>query len=228
MKQSKSDKKQYILELHTRLKQSYGSHQKHPSEPTGAIVLGILSANTNDNNRDRAFAQLIKQYPNEKTRWQDVANSKQDELAQIIRPAGMSMIRAERVINTLNGLKTQFGEYSAQAFLDMEPQKAFEELQKFKGIGGKTAAVFLVFNSDKEIPFFPVDTHIHRLAHRMGIFPKKYNVEKIQKLFTELVPSSIVLDFHVNLILLGRNICKARKVYCDKCPVENICPQNLT
>ncbi len=220
--------KNNIAEIHDRLVAEFGHHQKQTDEdPTGALVLGILSANTNDNNRDRAYAQLIEHYKGSDNIWAEIAKEKQEKLARIIRPAGMSMIRAQRIKDALEKLKADFGEYTAQPLLEMEPQEAFDRMVEFNGIGGKTAAVFLVFHSERDVPFFPVDTHIDRVSKRLGLFPKKYSPAKVQEGFTGKIDPEIVLDFHVNLILLGRNICTARKALCEKCPLEDICPQKI-
>ncbi len=220
--------KSRIAEIHRRLLDKFGHHRKQTDEdPTGALVLGILSANTNDINRDRAYAQLVAHYDNEKTRWSDVAAEKTEKLAAIIRPAGMSMIRAERIKDALEKLRRDFGDYIAQPLLEMEPQKAFDKLVQLNGIGGKTAAVFLVFHSEQDVPFFPVDTHIDRVSKRLGLFPKKYGHAKIQEGFTDNISPEKVLDFHVNIILLGRNICTARKAMCDDCPLNDICPKKI-
>jgi endonuclease-3 len=97
-----------------------------------------------------------------------------------------------------------------------------------KRIGAKTAAVFLMFNYQRgTIRHFPVDTHIFRVSLRLGIINPKTNREKLQKLFSESVPTELIFRLHVNFIELGRNLCKSNSPLCPECPLSSICPKNF-
>lgn len=221
----KKDTANFLTILDSRLSERFGVPTTKPeADPTGALVRGILSANTNDINRDRAFDRIIKTYPEEASRWQTVLDIETKKLAELIKPAGMSLIRAERIQGLLSWLLDEFGAITAQPFLEMPVDEAFARLKNIKGIGAKTAAVFLVFNKEhSSVKYFPVDTHIHRVAGRIGIFPVKTNPSKMIELFSEIVPKEINISLHINMIELGRHICKARKVFCDECPINSIC-----
>jgi endonuclease-3 len=73
------------------------------------------------------------------------------------------------------------------------------------------------------IPAFPVDTHIYRVTGRIGIRPKKYSVEKTHAYLETRIPEDAYYDLHLNLIRLGREICGARKWYCYRCPIVDLC-----
>ncbi|MFP4458533.1 MAG: endonuclease III domain-containing protein [Candidatus Zixiibacteriota bacterium] len=219
----------FLRELDKKLKDIFGYPDiRAENDSTGALIRGILSANTNDVNRDRAFSRLESEYKNTTIDWEKVASTPEEKLAEIIKPAGMSMIRAERIKGALEWLKKEFGEYSAKNLLEIDQDIAYQKLQEIKGIGAKTAAVFLVFNGEKgKIKYFPVDTHIHRVAARIGIFPAKYSPAKMIVKFTEIVEPEIVISLHINMIELGRHICRSRKAICFECPIIDICEQKL-
>jgi endonuclease-3 len=203
-------------------KYGYPIFEYHP-DPTGSIVLGILSANTNDKNRDRAYARLLDEYPLP-SRWQDVYEEDEDKLAKIIRPAGMSQTRAKRIKLAFDWMLENFGRIDGGEFLRMPPEEAYTKLQSIKGIGSKTAAVFLIFNkSEFDTIYFPVDTHIRRIVNRLGLFDKEYSPAILQRKISEVVASDIILPLHMNIIYLGREICKAQKPVCGICPLQNEC-----
>ena len=212
----------FFKKLDSALRKRFGvPPEHHCDDPTGALVRGILSQNTNDRNRDRAFESLTKKFRN----WNDVLHASDEEIAAAIRTAGMSGQRTERIKNLLQWLKQHSGEeIDAQFLLDMDYKRALEQLTSLPGIGVKTAAVFLLFCGDA--PLFPVDTHIKRIMIRMKIFPPKTSAEKMIFALSEIVPHEIHNSLHLNLLELGRNYCTARKTMCETCPVKNICPAN--
>jgi len=222
MKKDTLSDKLYLLDKLLLDRYGYPVFEYHP-DPTGSIVLGILSANTNDVNRDRAYARLLEQYPLP-SRWEDVHHEDDERLAEVIRPAGMSLIRAQRIKMAFDWMMDHFGKLDGGEFLRMPPEEAYTKLQSIKGIGSKTAAVFLVFNrSDFKPIYFPVDTHIHRIVNRLGILDRKYPPAIIQKKISEVVSPDIILSLHMNIIYLGREICKAQKPDCEICPLNNEC-----
>jgi endonuclease-3 len=97
-------------------------------------------------------------------------------------------------------------------------------LEKFHGVGPKTIACVLVFFLDK--PAFPVDTHVHRIARRLGWIRPKASAEEAHRVMEELVPDECKLDLHVNLISHGRAICRAEGnggPRCGACVIKKHC-----
>jgi endonuclease-3 len=105
---------------------------------------------------------------------------------------------------------------------DMSPEQAYDWLLQFKGVGPKTASIVLQFSLG--IPAFPVDTHIHRISGRLGLRPPKMNAEAAHKHLAELFHPDTYHAAHLNIIRLGREICKARNPQCDRCPLNDLCP----
>lgn len=189
---------------------------KH-EEPLDGLILTVLSQHTNDKNRDKAFANLKQLYP----LWSQVAAASQQEVADAVRSAGLGNTKAEKIKKILPLIKERFGEYSIKELANWKVGQARKFLTDLPGVGVKTAACVLVF--DLEMPAFPVDTHVARIARRLGWAAEKTSAEDIQEYLEEVLPPSRFHGAHLNFIEHGRGICDARKPKCDECPVKKWC-----
>ena len=97
----------------------------------------------------------------------------------------------------------------------------FEELLSLDGVGLKTAACVLVFLLGRDV--FPVDTHIHRICNHLGLTPNCKTPENTFERMKVVVPKGRAYTFHINLIRLGREVCKARNPLCGNCPLYGDC-----
>ncbi|MDP8205590.1 MAG: endonuclease III [Candidatus Electryonea clarkiae] len=194
---------------------------KSPADPMAGLVNTLLSHNTTDKNRDRAYASLIEKYPT----WEEVHKAPVEELAGIIRVAGLNRQKAERLKGLLGYLKDTQGAYSVDFLREMNFDQAVDALGHLKGIGFKTLAVVMCFNLGVDV--FPVDTHVHRLSKRLGLVPEKYDAVKTFKALRPRIPAEKSYQFHLHLIQYGREICHARKPECGKCFVKDECPYYL-
>ncbi|MBN2543623.1 endonuclease III domain-containing protein, partial [bacterium] len=164
-----------IEEIDNRLLDFFGIPEKTiPANSLEALVRGILSQNTSDINRDRAFDRLKTLVPD----FKDLFNTEQEEIEKAIKPAGLGRQRAERIKHLVGWLNEKYGNFNCDFLCDLEPNESFETLTSLPGIGVKTAAVFLLFVCGFD--YFPVDTHIKRIFKRIGLFPSKFTAERIQ------------------------------------------------
>ena len=187
------------------------------SDALTMLIKIILSQATSDANSDRTFQNLKKQF---KT-WEKVLSAKENEIADAIRLGGLANQKAKVIKELLTQIKQQNGTLSL-VFLDHLPDEAARDyLSKFRGIGPKTVACTLLFALHKEV--FPLDTHIFRVLKRMGILPEKISDTKAHMLLDELVPHKKFYSLHVNLIRLGRKICRPREPLCEQCPLIEYC-----
>ena len=195
-----------ITEIHEGLLERYGEPEG-PWELTGIeyLVETILSQNTNDINRDKAFDNLQEKYGSD---WEKVENAPHEELTDTIRVAGLGPTKAERIQEALKIIRKDQGEYSIEFLNDLSVEKAKKWLTEIPGIGPKTAAVILCFHFKK--PVIPVDTHVHRIAQRLGLVPEGCNRTETHEILEEIVPDEIKYSFHISLITHGRETCKAR------------------
>ncbi|HET91861.1 MAG TPA: endonuclease III [Chloroflexi bacterium] len=208
---------QKILRIHDLLLDAYGDHPWQPTDPVAALVNTILSQNTNDVNRDRAFDQLRDRFPT----WEAVRDAPQADLVEAVRPAGLGPTKAPRIQAALRAITEQEDAITLDFLRDMSTEEARAWLLDIPGVGPKTAAIVLCFALGK--PAFPVDTHVHRVTRRLGLIPEKTNREKAHPLLEALIPEEIYYPFHLNLIEHGRAVCQARKPACPSCILQALC-----
>lgn len=187
------------------------------SDPMDELVSCILSQSTSDANRDRGFFALKARYPT----WQAVVDAPTPELVEVLRPAGLANQKAPRIQSVLRGIYEQRGEYNIDFLRDMPLDEARAWLMAFDGIGPKTAAIVLCFSFGK--PAIPVDTHVHRVGGRLGLFPEKTTADKAHPIMDALIPTDWHYPFHLYLIYHGRETCTARVAHCERCPLTALC-----
>ena len=214
-----------IREIHRKLLNYYGEPEQ-PPDLTGTeyLVETILSQNTNDINRDKAFKQLKNTYEN----WEEVENSDKEKLIDTIRIAGLGPTKADRIQESLrivreHNASSDGDDYSLEFIDEMSIEDGKKWLTDIPGIGPKTAAIILCFYFKK--PVMPVDTHVHRVSKRLGLIPENASRTKAHKLLEERVPDDIKYAFHRLLIDHGREHCKARNPTCKDGPLCDMCKQ---
>ncbi len=210
--------KKKAVEVHERLLARFGEPVwRNPLPAIDELVSTILSQNTNDVNRDRAFDSLREKFPT----WEEVRDAPEAEVVEAVRLAGLANQKGPRIQLALRQISDERGELDLAFLREMPLRDAHEWLTKFKGVGPKTAAIVLLFSL--EMPAFPVDTHIYRVTGRIGLRPQKISVEKAHPYLEEVFPPETYYAAHLNIIRLGREICTARKVHCAQCPLVDIC-----
>ncbi len=185
--------------------------------PLDELISTILSQNTNDNNRDRAFQALRNIFPT----WEAVRDASTNAVIDAIRPAGLANQKGPRIQQVLREITAQRGELDLDFLNKLSVEEASNWLMSFHGVGPKTAAIVLQFALGK--PAFPVDTHIYRVSGRLGLRPEKMNADQSHQHLSGLFPPETYYAAHLNLIRLGREICKARKPECERCPLQRVC-----
>jgi endonuclease III len=204
--------------IHEVLLAAYGVPRwRTPLPPIDELVSTILSQNTNDQNRDRAFEALKARFPS----WEAVRDAPQGFVIEAIRPAGLANQKGPRIQNVLQEITRERGRLDLSFLSDLEDAEARAWLMKFKGVGPKTAAIVLQFSLNK--PAFPVDTHIYRVSGRIGLRPENMSVEQAHPHMESLLPPDAYYAAHLNLIRLGREVCHPRKPECPTCPVRPLC-----
>jgi len=186
-------------------------------DPLSELISTILSQNTSDVNRDRAWERLKDRFPT----WESVLAADPAELAEAIRPGGLADIKAPRIQEALRAIKRERGEFTLDFLADMDAHEAKRWLTSLNGVGPKTAAIVLLFSLGK--PAFPVDTHVHRVSRRLGLIAPKTSREKAHDVLEELLPPEIYFTFHLNLIAHGREVCKSQQPRCTACVLREHC-----
>ena len=213
-----NDIKQRAVKIHQTLLTAFGEPiWRNPLPAIDELVSTILSQNTNDINRDRAFEALRAKFPT----WEAVRDAKEEDVVNAIRPAGLANQKGPRIQQVLRSITEERGELNLQFLADMPIEDARNWLTKFNGVGPKTAAIVLCFSLGR--PAFPVDTHVYRVTGRLGLRPEKITVEQAHPYLESVFPPETYYAAHLNIIRLGREICNARKPNCPLCPVNTLC-----
>ena len=176
--------------------------------PFQLLVATILSAQCTDSQVNKVTETLFKKY----TKPADFLSVPQEELEKDIRPTGFYKNKAKSLIGCSEMLIKLYGGKVPQTL---------DELIKLPGVGRKTANC--VLGAVYDIPGVVVDTHVKRLAKRMGL-TEEINPDKIELDLQKILPKERWRRFSDLLIYHGRSICKARNPNHESCPVNNICP----
>lgn len=204
--------------VHQRLLEAYGQPRRSNSlPPLDQLVGTILSQNTNDVNRDRAFRRLRQHFPS----WDQVRDAPEDEVIEAIRPAGLANQKGPRIQKALLRITEERGKLALDFLAGMPLDEARAWLMSLDGVGPKTAAIVLLFSLDR--PAFPVDTHVHRVSRRLGLIDERTSAEKAHQLLEAAIPPQWYYAFHLNVIRHGRQVCQARRPKCEMCVLNDLC-----
>ncbi len=204
-----------VRRIRDRLREMYGSPVNVPHRrPVDELVRTVLSQATSDLNRDRAFSRLRDRFPD----WEAVRDAPEAEVEQAIRPGGLSRQKAPRIQAVLREL----GPDLDLDWLEAAPRdEALGFLTGLPGVGRKTAACVQVFTWN--LPEIPVDVHVHRVGGRLGLFRPNAPFEEAHDEMLALVDPEDAYEFHMNLIHLGRDLCRPSPA-CDVCALRRMCP----
>ena len=179
----------------------------------------MLSQNTNDTNRDRAYADLRAKYP----RWNDVADAPLPAIARAIRRGGLGPTKSVRIRAILRALRERGIALNERALTGMRSRRLWDLLVGLPGVGPKTAACVLLFSLDR--PFFPVDTHVYRIARRLGLVDPRADAVSAQETLQASLRPGEMYSFHMHLIRHGREVCVAQRPFCSQCVLRDLCPR---
>jgi len=235
------DTRRKMKEVLRRLNKAYG----HPrpfkaSGPVDELVRTVLSQNTNDRNSFGAFAVLKKRFKS----WNGLVTTPTRRIASLIRHAGLANIKAARIKKMMAEIKHREGRIDLAFLKNADPRSGIEYLRSLKGVGPKTAACVLLFSFHK--PVMPVDTHIFRVAKRLGIIAPETGIEEAHVVLTEICRKSMTLrrgrfgrpcsgssaglklwrliyELHLGIITHGRKVCRAQNPRCGFCVLYNLC-----
>ncbi len=186
-------------------------------EPLDALVQTVLSQSTSDVNSGRAFRMLKAQFPT----WERAHEAGPRKIEEAIRSGGLARQKSTRIHKLLGWVHERFGRFDLACVREMGDEEVFELLLPLAGVGVKTVAVMLLFACGRDC--FAVDTHVHRIVRRLGLVPEKASAEKTFHLMRPLVPKGKALSFHVNLLKLGRSLCRPTAPACAACPLRRMC-----
>jgi len=177
--------------------------------PLQILVATILAAQCTDERVNQITPKLFERYPTVA----DLARADRQELEKIIRPTGFFRNKAKNIVAAARKIVEDFGG---------EVPDRMEDLLTIPGVARKTANIVLS-SAFKKAAGIAVDTHVRRLAGRLGL-SQESDPEKIERDLMAIVPRKDWLDFNYMLVNHGRKICPARRPLCPECVLQKLCP----
>lgn len=208
------------------------------SDPIDELIRTVLSQNTTDVNSLKAFSVLKRNFK----KWDKLLSAGTKRVAGLIRHAGLANIKAKRIKGILREIKRREGKIALPDFSKLSIPASMGYLMSLKGVGPKTASCVLLFSFDK--PVMPVDTHIFRVAKRLGLIDKSADIGEAHKTLSGMLSDPIMLRltrgqypgiarhrqaqgliyaFHLGIIEHGRKTCRARDPRCGCCVLYSLC-----
>jgi endonuclease-3 len=200
-----------------RLAAVYGRPRVRRGDPLDGLVETILSQNTSDRNSERAFAGLKRAFPT----WAKAAAAPPRAIERAIRSGGLARIKSRRIKAVLRAIRAREGSFDLRQLRTLAKADAERRLTGLPGVGPKTRACVLLFCCGREA--FPVDTHVHRIARRLGLVRGRASAEQAHACLEPRVPRGRALDLHLNLIRLGREVCRPGRPRCHACALGRLC-----
>ena len=216
-----------MLRIRDRLRAVYGIPLISPhGHPIAELILTVLSQSTNDRNRDVAYLRLRERFPT----WESLMRAPLAELEEAIRPGGISRIKSARIKAILRAIADDPRDPPHELSLDWLPRVPVEEARAYltalPGVGRKTAACVLLFAYG--LRDVPVDTHVSRVATRLGLLRAGAPFAELHDQMLALTPPGQELELHVNLLRHGRRTCHARSPACARCALARMCPSRAS
>jgi endonuclease-3 len=187
-------------------------------KPFETLIVTVISQNTADRNTARAFESLSKRF---EIKPEVLANAETSQIEDNLKIAGLYRNKAKTIKQVSRIILEKF-HGSVQPILSLPLEEARKTFIQMPGVGSKTADVVLLFSAGQST--IPVDTHVNRVAKRLGFAPANGDYEAVRMSLQSLYDHRDYLAVHVLLIAHGRRYCKARRPLCKQCPVNMHCP----
>ncbi|MCU0496432.1 MAG: endonuclease III [Anaerolineae bacterium] len=213
------------LAVYAILIKTYGERPITPRRsPMVELIMTMLSHRTTAANEKAAFNQMWAKYGS----WEAIRDASVDELTQLIKPSTFPEAKAPNIKATLKRIIDERGEANIDFLRDLPVEQGLTWLTSLPGVGVKTATLVLLFCFAK--PVIPVDTHVHRVSGRIGLFPIKTSAETAHTILLQLLPPDpyVLYNFHVDMLRHGQQICTWSDPRCEICPLLALCDYGQT
>ncbi|MGH3318694.1 MAG: endonuclease III domain-containing protein [Streptosporangiaceae bacterium] len=205
--------------IHRRLRRQQGPFRPKPRLAIlDELVATVLSQHTSDRGTERAFGRLKASFPS----WEQALDAPVGDVADAIRPGGLAGQKAPRIQRILAAVEAREGSLDLSRLHELDDAGVEAYLTALPGVGPKTASCVLVFSMGRAA--FPIDTHVRRVAARLGWLPPGATAEQAHRLLGPRVPADIRYELHLALVTHGRTVCRAARPRCGDCPLRDLCP----
>ncbi len=203
------NKYKYIIEYFSEAQPDVASELNY-SSAYELLVATMLAAQCTDKRVNMVTPALFSAYPTVS----DLAKATEEEVLAYVKSVSYPNSKSKHLVQMAQMAVTNF---------NGEIPSTMEELTQLPGVGRKTANVVLAFAFDQAA--MPVDTHVFRVAHRLGLAPDSAKTpDAVEKVLVKNFPKEYISRAHHWLLLHGRYVCTARKPHCEECPLSPICP----
>jgi len=180
----------------------------HTQQTPFQVLIGtVLSQRTRDEKTDAAARALFSRYPSPEA----LAAAKLEEIEELIRPVNYYRTKAKRIHDICTILLARYGGRAPDTIA---------ELMKLPGVGRKTASCVMVYGFGR--PALPVDTHVHRIANRIGLVRTRVP-EETERALCEVLPERHLMSCNELMVKHGQTICRPRSPKCGECPLASVC-----
>lgn len=187
------------------------------SDPLDELFFILLSQRTTAPSYERVFVRFRDWLGS----WETLAEKTATQVAEVIQEAGLSRQKAEHAVGIADKLRSEFGRVTLDPLLERSDAEVEMFLTSLPGVGAKTAKCVMLFGMGRQV--LPVDTHVARVAARIGIVDPKASKSRTHEVLEAIIPPALRFDFHVNSVAHGRALCRAVDPACDTCPVKRQC-----
>lgn len=175
------------------------------------LVATVLSAQCTDKRVNQVTPELFRHYPDAAA----MAEAGPEDVLPFISSISYPNSKAKHLVELSQTIQEKFGG---------KVPSSLDDLTSLPGVGRKTANVMLAVAFSKAA--MPVDTHVYRVSHRLGLVPKAADTPlAVEWSLMKNIPNELLADAHHWLLLHGRYVCTSRKPHCGKCPFKGFCPK---
>lgn len=216
-KKSNKSRTQVVRRVCEALEHRYGySRLGNPENPLDDLIYIIISNKTTPEMTAKIYSLIKKNF----LTWDKLLNASLIELKSILEPAGLAGVKSQQIISALKKIKNDFGHCA----IDILNAKSDHEVQNYlvslPGVSEKVAKCVMMYTMDRKV--LPVDSHVHRIANRLGWVSRKRS-DQCHAELEAIVPPNRRYAFHVDCILHGRSVCRPKEPKCKECCIYRHC-----
>lgn len=188
----------------------------NPESPLDDLLFIIVSNKTAPTVARAAYRRLRDAFP----QWNLVLSSRRQRLERLLRSGGLSNLKSRQIYAALRMIVREFGACSLDALRELSTPEAHSYLTSLPGVSDKVAKCVLMYTCGAQV--LPVDTHVHRIARRLG-WTRRERADQCHEELEAIVPAQRRYGFHVNCVAHGRSCCRPARPDCDTCCIKRHC-----
>lgn len=199
------------------LQGAYGTPRLgNPKRPVDDLIYIVISNKTNPAMAEKVYRRLKETHQN----WEDLLDSRPAVLRSILKPAGLSTVKSRQLRAALQIMRGDFGKCDLRSLRGKTEAEIHSYLTALPGVSDKVARCVMMYTMGAKV--LPVDSHVHRIASRLGWTARK-RADQCHEELESLVPPDRRYAFHVDAVLHGRKVCRPERPECDRCCIRRYC-----